>query len=146
MAHRVLHVTDADAGDQPGSAEGAAQPVRADRPGDAGGAGDPGERAACSRPVHPPPRGSTEAALPGVSGGVGERVVLVRDRPPTVLLAQPEREPQAVLWVRGEILRRAATEQRPGVRDVRARGDVQRHDLERRAAGLPLEEPGQMSR
>jgi len=55
VAHRLLHVPDGDPGDEAGRAEGAPQPVRADRLADAGGPGDPGERAAGTGAVHPPP-------------------------------------------------------------------------------------------
>ena len=66
VAHRVLHVADADAGDQSGRAEGAAQAVRADRVGDAGGAGGPAQCPAGAGTVHPPagagPAGSGRGA------------------------------------------------------------------------------------
>jgi hypothetical protein len=67
-------------------------------------------------------------------------VVLVRDDPAAVLLAQPDGQPKAVAWVFAELLVRPATEQ--GVRegDVRAGGDIERDELERGAMPLPFEE------
>jgi hypothetical protein len=78
VPHGVLHVADADAGDQPGGAEGAAQTVRADRAGDAGGAGDPCECPAGAGSVHSPPGPGAQdrpggAAVDGLPDGPQHR-------------------------------------------------------------------------
>jgi len=60
VAHGALHVADADAGDQPGGAEGAAQAVWTDRVTDTGSAGDAGQCPAGTGAVHPPPGPGTQ--------------------------------------------------------------------------------------
>ena len=68
------------------------------------------------------------AAAPGrsaVLARVRERVVLMGDRPAAIGLAQPDGEPQPLLRLALELLRRAAPEQGGRERDVRAGRHVQ---------------------
>ena len=60
VAHGVLHVPDADAGDKSGGAEGPAQAVWAGWVGDAGSVGNPVKCAAGAGAVAPPPRASPQ--------------------------------------------------------------------------------------
>jgi len=69
-----------------------------------------------------------------------ERVVLVRDRPASALLAQPDGEAKAVVGIFLQLLLGAAPEQCVRERNVVPGRDVERGDLERGTLLLPLEE------
>jgi len=82
----------------------------------------------------------------GLTGGIGKGMVLVGDDPSPLVLAQPERDPEALSRLLGELLRRSSAQQGVRVRDVLAGGDVQRLDLEHGAWACHSKKGGQTSR
>jgi hypothetical protein len=73
---------------------------------------------------------------------VGEGVMLVRDDPSAVHLAQADGEPQALSRVTTQLRSRTTAQQCERERDVHAGRDVKFLDVEYRTGGLPLEEAG----